>query len=169
MPSLLAKKYIQELHLEPHPEGGFYRKTYQSSISINEHDLPDRFEGNRFAASAIYFLLTNDSFSAFHRLQADELWHFYTGSPITLYCIDLNHQLQTYYLGNPLIHPKASFQVHIPSQTWFAAEVTNTDGFALVGCTLSPAFDFADFELANKGKLLKEYPQYAELIERLIR
>ena len=171
MPSNLAQQFIDRLQLAPHPEGGYYRRTYQSSINIPNGSLPEVFTGNRLAATAIYFLLTGDSFSAFHRLKVDEMWHFYAGEAVVLHCIYPNGELQTYYLGNPLNNPEASFQVLIPAQTWFSAEVITPakDDFALVGCTLSPGFDFADFELAEKAVLLKAYPQYGELIQRLVR
>lgn len=171
MPSNLAQQFINHLQLAPHPEGGYYRRTYQSSTNIPNESLPEGFTGNRLAATAIYFMLTGDSFSAFHRLKSDEMWHFYAGGVVALHCIYPNGELQTYYLGNPLNDSKASFQVLIPAQTWFAAELMTPakDDFALVGCTLSPGFDFADFELAEKGVLLKAYPQYEVLIERLVR
>lgn len=162
-----AQEYIKTLQLEAHPEGGYFRRTYQSSILIPRHSLPNNFEGDRLAASAIYFLLTSDSFSAFHRLQADELWHFYAGSEVTLYLIHPDDTLQTLHLGNSLLNKTASFQVLIPAQTWFAAAVNTPDSYALVGCTLSPAFDFSDFELVDKADLLKRYPQHFEVIGRL--
>ncbi|MGB0930875.1 MAG: cupin domain-containing protein [Chitinophagales bacterium] len=163
----IAQKFIDNLQLEAHPEGGYFRRTYQNNILLPDAILPHNFEGNRLAASAIYFLLTSNSFSAFHRLQADELWHFYAGSVVTLYLIHPDGRLETLQLGNFLTHKTASFQVLIPAQTWFAAAVNTPDSYALVGCTLSPAFDFSDFELANKTGLLKEYPQHFEMIERL--
>jgi len=167
--NLQAQEYIQKLELEAHPEGGYYRRTYQNDIVLSSTTLPNRFKNNRLAASAIYFLLTTESFSAFHRLQADELWHFYAGTSVTLYLIRPNGELQTIEVGNPLKSPNATFQALIPAQTWFAAAVTAADSYALVGCTLAPAFDFEDFELANKAILMKEYPQHGELIERFVR
>ncbi|MGB1241384.1 MAG: cupin domain-containing protein [Chitinophagales bacterium] len=167
--NLQAQKYIQNLQLEAHPEGGYYRRSYQSNIILPSTSLPNRFKNSRLAASAVYFLLTTDSFSAFHRLQADELWHFYAGTSVVLYLIHPDGRLETIEVGNPLINPNASFQALIPAQTWFAAAVTATDSYALVGCTLAPAFDFEDFELAEKMGLAKEYPQHAELIELFVR
>ncbi len=164
-----AQEYIQNLQLEAHPEGGYYRRTYQSNIVLPSTALPNRFKNSRLAASAIYFLLTTDSFSAFHRLEADELWHFYAGTSVMLYLIHPDGRLQTIEVGNPLNNPNATFQALIPAQTWFAASVIAADSYALVGCTLAPAFDFEDFELAEKTELLKEYPQHVDLIERFVR
>ncbi|MEZ4887760.1 MAG: cupin domain-containing protein [Chitinophagales bacterium] len=164
-----AQHYIQHLQLEAHPEGGYFRRTYQSSLTLPSTALPKHFKESRLAASAIYFLLTTESFSAFHQLQADELWHFYAGSTVTLYLIHPDSTLQTIEVGDPLTNPNASFQALIPAQTWFAAAVTTADSYALVGCTLAPAFDFEDFELAEKQTLLQQYPQHSTWIERYVR
>ena len=164
-----AQQYIQQLQLEAHPEGGYYRRTYQSKIQLSPSSLPHRFSKSRLAASAIYFLLTTDSYSAFHRLQSDELWHFYAGTSLTLYLIPPNGTLQTIEVGNPLNNTNTSFQALIPAQTWFAAAVNAPNSYALVGCTLSPAFDFEDFELAQKELMLKQYPQHTDLIEKFVR
>ncbi len=164
-----AKQYINQLQLKAHPEGGYYKRTYQSTLHLPQQQLPISFNGNRLAASAIYFLLTSDSFSAFHKLQADELWHFYAGNTVTLFLISSNGDLNTLQLGNPIQSPKAQFQILVPPQTWFAAAVLEENSYALVGCTLSPAFDFEDFELGKRAYLLKEFPQHPHLIHQYTR
>ncbi len=90
---------IQALHLQPHPEGGWYRETYRSAESIPHSGLPGRFSGPRPFATAIYFLLTADTFSALHRIRSDELWHFYAGSPLTIHVIEPEGAYRAIRLG----------------------------------------------------------------------
>lgn len=161
-----AQYWIGHLELEPHPEGGFYRETYKASETIARSHLPGRFNGDRIFGSAIYFLIDEHDFSAFHRLAADEIWHFYTGSPLTLWMIDPQGALSTLQLGpNPALGQV--FHAVVPAGCWFAASVEA--GFALVGCTMAPGFDYADFELAQRGELIAQYPQHRTLIERFTR
>src|ERR1700690_4557218 len=82
-----AKYWIETLGLIPHPEGGYYRETYRSGLSIPREALPPRFTGPRLVSTAIYFLLDGENFSAFHRLRSDELWHFYAGGALTVHVI----------------------------------------------------------------------------------
>lgn len=80
--------WIEELRLEPHPEGGYFRQTYRASVTIPREALPEGFGGARAASTAIYFLLEGKNFSAFHRLRSDEVWHFYRGEPLLVHVID---------------------------------------------------------------------------------
>ena len=80
-----AQYWIDRLSLSPHPEGGYYQVTYQSTLTIVQNALPSAFHGNRSASTAIYFLLAQKDFSAFHRIASDELWHFYAGSALVVY------------------------------------------------------------------------------------
>jgi len=163
-----ARDYIEALDLAPHPEGGWYREIYRSGETIAPAGLPERFaEGRRFA-TAIYFLLDDRSFSALHRIRADELWHFYAGSPLTLHLIAPDGGYRSLLLGPDLASGEA-FQAVVPHGCWFGATVDTPDGFALVGCTVAPGFEFDDFELAERRRLLKDYPQHAALITRLTR
>lgn len=161
-----AEYWIRHLELEPHPEGGFYRETYKASETIAGGHLPGRFNGDRIFGSAIYFLIDEQDFSAFHRLAADEIWHFYTGSPLRLWMIDPGGALSTVQLGP---NPAAGqvFHAVVGAGCWFAASVEA--GYALVGCTMAPGFDYADFELAQRGELIARYPQHRTLIERFTR
>lgn len=119
-------------------------------------------------ATAIYFLLPGDQFSALHRLRSDEVWHFYAGSSLTLHIIDPQGCLTQKKLGtNP--DKGESFQVVVEAGCWFGATVDDPQGYALVGCTVAPGFEFEDFELGNRQQLLEQYPQHRELIERLTR
>lgn len=163
-----ARELINQLELEPHPEGGWFREVYRSTEAIDGRALPERFEGSRCFATSIYYLLTSNDFSAFHRIAADELWHFYTGSSITIHTIDAGGNYLPVTLGcNP--ERNQAFQATVPHGTFFAADVDTADSFALVGCTVAPGFEFGDFELARRGNLLNLFPQHSDLIGRLTR
>ena len=163
-----AQTWIDQLDLEAHPEGGYYRETYRTDESIPVGVLPDRFDGARDVAALIYFLLPGDSFSALHRIRQDEAWHFYAGAPVTLHQIAPDGAYTTSTLGRAVDSGQRLHTV-VPAGTWFGATVAEDDGYALVGCTTAPAFDFADFELADRAALTDAYPQHRGLIERLTR
>ncbi len=165
-----AAFWIERLDLRPHPEGGYFRETYRASEQVAADALPARFEGARAFGTAIYFLLTRDAFSAFHRIRSDEIWHFYAGDPITLAILDADGKgrLATQSLGRDPARGEFP-QAVIPAGAWFAAEVASAGRFALVGCTVAPGFDFADFELGERARLRDRYPQHRGVIERLTR
>ena len=158
--------WINSLGLLPHPEGGFYKETYRSNEEITNNALPDRFSGNRSFATAIYFLLEEGNFSAFHKIKSDEIWHFYDGSPVLIHTIDNDGTLITYKLGNSPIDGVFP-QITIPANTWFASE--STGNFSLVGCTVSPGFDFNDFEMANRKMLVNLFEKHRAIIEKFTR
>ena len=163
-----AEQIIELLNLSPHPEGGYYRETYRSGLVLDENVLPDRFVGNRHCATCIYFLLTNRNFSAFHRINQDEIWHFYAGQPLTLHIIDLNGEYLHIKIGMDL-QKGVLPQFVVPAGSWFAAEIEEKDGYALVGCTVAPGFDFRDFELGDRKELCDLFPQHNQQISRLTR
>jgi len=152
--------------LLPHPEGGFYKEAYRSDEIIAKTALPSRFKGNRCFSTSIYFLLESGSFSAFHRIKSEEIWHFYKGTSLTLYIITEDGTLTLMQLGDN-IDDNEFLQIVIPRNTWFAAQVNAENSYTLVGCTVAPGFYFNDFELANCTKLCKEFPQHKELIKKL--
>ncbi len=163
-----AAYWIEKLQLIKHAEGGYYRETYRSSLSVNKNVLPDGFHGDRNFSTSIYFLLEEKQFSAFHKIASDELWHFYAGNSLIIYEIETDGSLIVHRLGsNP--ENGESFQILIKAGNWFGSRLANGNGYALVGCTVSPGFDFEDFELAEKEKLIKEFPQHKELIKQLTR
>lgn len=149
-----ARQWIDKLQLQPHPEGGWYSEIYRSGHMV---ETP---AGPRSAGTAIYFLLTGQEVSRLHRLKADELWHFYAGGPMALHLIH-----EDGYEALPL-GTNHLFQC-VPAGVWFGASLDYPHSFALVGCTVAPGFDFADFELADRATLLDRYPQYPAMIERL--
>ena len=163
-----AADYIQALQLQPHPEGGYYRQTYASDEQLNAAVLPSRFGGDRSFSTAIYFLLAGKDYSAFHRIKSDELWHFYSGGPLHIYVIHPTGESELLKLGNDLQNGY-SFQQVVKAGCWFASKPADENSFSLVGCTVAPGFDFADFEMGKEGELLMEYPQHEEWIRKLCR
>ena len=156
---------ITNLGLTRHPEGGWFRETYRSSEILDAAALPDRFNGPRFVSTAIYYLLEPGDFSALHRIKSDEIWHFYAGGPLCIHVIAPDGHYQAVLMGADPVAGQ-QFQFVVPAGCWFGAEPVG-DGAALVGCTVAPGFDFADFELADRKLLLQLYPAHAELIQRL--
>lgn len=159
-----AAYWIEKLGLTEHPEGGFFRETYRSADILPESALPQRYDAPRNASTCIYYLLEHLNRSVFHRLKSDEIWHFYAGSSsVRLLMIDPDGNLTESLVGNNPENGEV-FHLVIPHGCWFAAELTNKDGFALVGCTVAPGFDFTDFEMGNKAVLCDLFPQYEDII-----
>lgn len=163
-----AQQYIRHLSLQPHPEGGYYREVYRSAGTLSADCLPPGFDGKRHFCTSIYYLLEEGDFSAFHRINSDELWHFYAGGTLVLHLLDENFGYQQLLLGDALLDQN-QFQVVMPSGVWFAAEPAPGTGFTLAGCTVSPGFDFRDFQMAKGEALQLRYPEHKELITRLCR
>jgi predicted cupin superfamily sugar epimerase len=154
-----AEAWVKKLDLEPHPEGGYYKETYRSSISSSF----DNFDDSRNASTAIYFMLTKGNFSAFHRIRSDEMWHFYDGDPVSIFVIDQQGVLKEIRLGLNIANGESP-QALVPAGCWFASTVVAEGDYALVGCTVSPGFDFKDFELANREELISSVPKHSDLI-----
>jgi len=163
-----VKDIIEHYAMQPHPEGGYYKETYRAAETISSGALPMRFAGARHFSTAIYFLLEQGNFSAFHRIKSDECWHFYAGGALLIYVLNENGSLQTVKLGDDVLKDE-TFQYVVPAGCWFASAPAQGTEFSFVGCTVSPGFDFEDFELAQKDVLQKQFPQHSELIARLTR
>ncbi len=161
-----AKYYIEKLGLSQHVEGGAFCETYRSTLVLPQEVLSNDFKGNRNLSTAIYFLLSYGQFSAFHKILSDEMWHFYAGQTLTIYEIENNGNLITHKLGADLENGE-TFQCVIKAGNWFGSRCEIANGFSLVGCTVSPGFDFADFELANKNELINEFPSLSNLINEM--
>ena len=163
-----SKYWIEKLGLERHPEGGYFRQSYKADLTLEQAALPAGFTGARAASTAIYFLLEGKNFSAFHRLLSDEVWHFYDGSPLVVHVIEPSGKISRILLGRDVDEGQA-LQAVVKAGSWFASHVADWSSFALVGCTVAPGFEFADFEMARREALVAQYPQHAALIERLTR
>lgn len=166
-----ADYWIDLLQLTQHPEGGYYCEIYRSDESLDAGALPSRYGSPRTISTAIYFLLKADEPSKFHRLQSDELWHYYAGDPVSIHLIDERGEYERKVLGPDYANGQAFMQI-IPQQSWFGATVEipvidKPAGYVLLGCTVAPGFDFADFELAKREDLLAEFPPYAAIIHEL--
>ena len=159
-----AKKYIKQLQLKKHPEGGYYKEVYRSGELILPEHLPERYKSTRNFSTSIYFLLEGKQFSAFHLLQSDELWHFYDGGSVILYVINQKGELSIKKLGKK---KDCELQLTIEKQNWFAAEVEDKRSFSLFGCTVSPGFEFEDFIMGSRDELIEKFPQHSALIKRL--
>jgi uncharacterized protein len=163
-----AGYFIRHLQLQPHPEGGFFKETYRSKTIIPSKALPANFTGDRSYSTAIYFMLQQGDYSAFHRIQSDECWHFYNGGTLLIHIIDQEGEYSCIRLGQQ-IDQGETFQFVVPALSWFASEPAPGIDFAMVGCTVAPGFDFDDFEMAKEETLLDLYPQHRSVISRLCR
>jgi uncharacterized protein len=163
-----AKLWIERLELVPHQEGGYYREVYRSPDVISPSCLPPRFPGFRALATSIYYLLPGGQVSFFHRLRSDEIWNFCLGSRLTIAIIRPSAELEELNLGTDF-EAGETLQAVVPAGQWFGASVAHPDSFSLTGCTLSPGFDFEDFELGARDELLSLYPQHRSAILKLTR
>lgn len=163
-----AMYWKEKLQLISHVEGGAFKETYRAGLTFSQQVLTPEHKGNRNAATGIYFLLEYREFSAFHRIASDEMWHHYDGTSLYIYEITVDGELLIHKLGLN-IESGEQPQIVIPAGSWFASRVEVYGGYCLCGCTVSPGFDFADFELAEKSVLQQQYPQHAEIISQLTR
>jgi predicted cupin superfamily sugar epimerase len=161
-----ADDWIETLKLIRHPEGGFFREIYRAGESIAANALPSRYAGPRPFSTSIFFLLKSGQVSHFHRLQSDEIWHFYEGGSVVFHVFDPSGAYRRFRLGR---NPDAgeAFQAVLPRAAVFGAEVARPRSFALCGCTVAPGFDFADFAFVRREELSRRFPERASVIERL--
>lgn len=150
-----AETLISTLGLQPHPEGGFYKETFRSELSVKTS------VGDRSAGTAIYYLLSGGDVSHFHRIDADEIWYFHEGMPLNLYTLDPETGCQHHQVS------AESPQLTVKAGVWFGACLSGADDYCLVSCSVMPAFEFSGFELASRDALLAEWPDAKEIIERL--
>lgn len=160
------KELIEKFDLSVHPEGGYYKETYRSFEEIDNSSLPENYDGKRNCSTCIYFLLSSDTFSAFHKIKQDEIWHFYDGSPIKLFMISEDGTYSEQIIGTNFPEGQVP-QFVVPGGHWFAAKTIIPDSYSFVGCTVSPGFDFKDFELPTRKELVAKFPEHQHIIERL--
>ncbi|MDG1475513.1 MAG: cupin domain-containing protein [Vicingaceae bacterium] len=158
-----AQYYIKHLQLEQHPEGGYFKETYRSKENvINRNGV------ERSASTGIYFLITSEFYSAFHKIESDEMWHYHDGAALSVYIITENGELEILKIGNDIENGE-QLQGVVPAGCWFASKVAISNSFSLVGCTVAPGFDFDDFVLAERKELIQEFPKHKEIITDLTR
>ena len=157
---------IDKLNLQAHPEGGYYKEIYRSKGIIRTSSLSQDIKGERNYSTAIYFLLAKNQFSAFHKIKQDEIWHFYSGTTLLLHTINIKGEYKLIRIGQNLKNEE-HFQYVVPAGTLFASEVEDKNSFSFCGCTVSPGFDFKDFQMPSRKDLIKSYPKHSEIIMKL--
>ena len=167
---MTTTKQIQELlKLQPLPaEGGYFAEAYRSKFVLAQPALPSGYLGERALSTAIYYMLTPDTFSALHRLKGDEVYHFYLGDPAEFLLLNPDGTGQTILLG-PDIASGMRLQHVVPGGVWQGSRLASGGKFALLGTTMSPGFDPADFELGKRNELSARYADYSGLINMLTR
>jgi predicted cupin superfamily sugar epimerase len=164
---MTAEEIIALLKLKPHPtEGGFFSETYRAEEAIPLGALPLRYVGPRAFGTAIYYLLTPGTISAMHRLQSDEVFHFYLGDPVEMLQLLPDGTGRTIVLGSDLTVGMQS-QVVVASGVWQGSRLVVGGRFALLGCTVAPGFDFADYQHGRRDDLIGSHPQFREKIVAL--
>lgn len=166
---LTADQIREFLKMQPLPvEGGYFAESYRSTAIVTASALPPGYTGDRSIATAIYYLLTPETFSAVHRLRGDETYHFYLGDPVEMLQLTPDGTGAAILLGQN-ITAGMRLQHTVPGGAWQGSRLAPGGKFALLGTTMSPGFDPADFELGDRAELSTRYPAYAPLITMLTR
>jgi len=164
---LTADEIIDRLGLVPLTiEGGYFRETYRAPLVLAAGALPGGYGGARNASTCIYYLLTPDTFSAIHRVKSDEIFHFYAGDAVEMLQLWPSGESKVVVIHNNL-SASCEPQVVVPAGVWQGCRLVPGGRWALMGCTVAPGFDYADFELAERAELLTRCPNYSELITAL--
>lgn len=165
---LTAEQIRNLLKMQLHPiEGGYFAETYRSSETIPLSVLK-AYPGDRSFSTAIYYLLTPDTFSAMHRVRGDEMFHFYLGDPVEMLQLKLDGSGEVIVLGQDLA---AGMHVQhiVPGGMWQGSRVRKGGKYALLGTTMAPGFEYEDYETGERQELIARYPQHSELITLLTR
>ncbi len=160
-----ANYWIEKLGMIPHPEGGYYYSSYTSEQSMFRHDIAGVSSSERKLWSSIYLMLTEDDFTAFHRVRSEEVWYYHYGSSVKIYMISPEGELTTAVLGLDIENGE-KMQVRVPKSHIMAAERTSEE-CSMIGIMVSPGFDFDDIKIYDCDELIQLYPAYEELINRL--
>lgn len=166
-----ADDLIRHYRLEPLPvEGGLFVQTYRSSDTISPQALPDRYGRQKPIGTAILYLYTDDrdSFSAFHRLPSDEIYHFYLGDPLELVQLRPDGESERIILGQDVLGGQR-VQYVVPAGVWTGSRLLLGGRFALIGTTMAPGFTPDDYEGGRRTDLIRLYPDEAEIITDLTR
>lgn len=162
-----AEELIALLDLKPLPrEGGYYRETYRSVDRLSASALPAYYGVKKSAGTAIYYLLTPSTFSAMHRLPTDEVYHFYLGDPADMLQLWPDGSGRVITLGQDL-QAGQLLQTVVPRGVWQGSRLRTSGSYALLGTTMAPGFDFADYEAGERARLADQYPEFTALICRL--
>lgn len=162
-----AEQIIERLGMQPHPqEGGYFVETYKSEELVPRVGLPERYPSERAFGTAIFYLLTPDTCSALHRLASDEIFHFYLGDPVTMLQLHPDGSSGVLTLGHDILQGQ-ELQVVVLKGTWQGSFLNEGGEFALLGCTVAPGFDYADYQHGSREALLDQYPDQGDLIIRL--
>lgn len=166
--TVTAAELIEALGLKPLPvEGGYYRETYRSAMSLPARALAPAYSSGRPASTAIYYLLTPETFSALHRLPADEVYHFYLGDPVELLVLGPGEGRGKVIALGADVFAGQSPQVVVPGGAWQGSALRSGGSVALLGTTVAPGFEFADFEPGDRTRLSQDFPTFADRIRRL--
>lgn len=163
-----AQQIIDLLGLQPHPEGGYFAETYRADDRLGTRTLSGRYPAPRPVSTAIYYLLTPDSFSEMHRLRSDEIFHFYLGDPVEMLRLWPDGAADVVTLGTDLLAGMRP-QVLVPRGVWQGSRLRSGGRFALLGCTVAPGFDYADYEAGRRDELLYLFPDHQDMIRALTR
>lgn len=165
MKKLTAQQVIDTLGLQPHPEeGGFFIETHRDNEMLGS--APDRYEGGRCQSTAIYYLLTPETYSHMHLLQSDEVFHFYAGDPCEMLQLHPDGSGEVLHFGADLAAGQRP-QIRVPRGSWQGMRLLPGGEFALMGCTVSPGFEFADYSHGDRAELLRKHPEFEVLIRIL--
>ncbi len=162
-----AQRIIEILELEPLTiEGGFFKQTYRSNEMIAKEHLPQRYKSYRAFSTAIYYLITPESFSSLHQLPTDEIFHFYAGDPVEMLQLFEEGTGKIIKIGNDIENGFFP-QIVVPKNTWQGTRLITGGEYALFGTTMAPGFEIEDFVAHDKHALLQRYPQFSEMISNL--
>ncbi|NDV18237.1 cupin domain-containing protein [Pseudodesulfovibrio sp. JC047] len=162
-----AQDIIDLLGLTPHPEeGGWFLETHRSEEFFSQKNLPSRYDGDRCYSTAIYYLLTPETYSHMHCLKTDEIFHFYAGAPCEMIQLHQDGSGQTILLGNDLVAGQRP-QVRVPGSSWQGMRLVPGGTFALMGCSVAPGFEYVDYTHGERQSLVEAFPAFAEAIIRL--
>ncbi len=151
-----AQFFLDQLDLLPHPEGGFYKETYRSLGRTGDRNL----------MTAIYFLITSNNISRFHRIKSDEIWYYHAGSALSVHTLTKENGHKIHKVGLN-VEQGESPQLLVPADTIFGSSLDEPNSFSLVSCTVAPGFDFADFELFTTDELLPLFPEHEAVIRKM--
>lgn len=157
-----ASYWINQLSMQPHPEGGYYKEVFRSRQEVSRIGSTDVKQ----ACTSIYYLLEGNDYSGFHRIKSDEIWYFHKGMPLNIHVINTNGNHEVWELSDLAT---GNLSLVVPAGLWFAAEIPSKQEYTLVSCAVAPGFEFSEFEMADRKVLQNLYPAYEELFAEFCR